>query len=435
MIRFKEFLLSEIGTTVTGKTPMSSDAEDFGDRYLFVTPSDSLEHKFITTTARRLSEGGLSKLQSKALPPCSVLVSCIGSAMGRVVMNRTTCVTNQQFNSIIPDTDFHHPDYIYYALKNSYSMLRTAAGGSTALPILNKTDFDQLKLRLPEKKNDQEKIASVLSALDAKIELNNQINDELEAMAKLLYDYWFVQFDFPMSAAQATALGRPDLEGKPYRSSGGKMVHNPTLNREIPEGWEAKKLDSIVESIVTGLNPRKHFELGHGDNFYVTIKNIEHGRVVLDHKCDKVDDEALVRINRRSNLNAGDILFTSIEPVGRLYLIHEKPKNWNINESIFSIRPEDSMVTSAYLYYLLSSDYCRGYCKKVSTGSIHKGIRITDLRAFEFERPPARLIQAFTEIAAPLLRQAFVLEQQNQELAQLRDWLLPMLMNGQVTVG
>jgi type I restriction enzyme, S subunit len=180
-----EITFGKIGRAITGKTPSSNDPEDFGEGFPFVTPTDSLDSKYVLHTARQLSNEGLRKLKSKALPPNSVLVSCIGSAMGKVVMNSTTCITNQQFNSIIVDTNRFCPHYIYYALRNSYKLLRNAASGSTALPMLNKTDFEKLQIRVFKDKAQQRKIAAVLSTLDAKIALNHRINGELEGLAKL----------------------------------------------------------------------------------------------------------------------------------------------------------------------------------------------------------------------------------------------------------
>src|SRR5690606_25988904 len=209
---------------------------DFGDQYMFITPSDNFDSKNISKTQRYLSRKGIEKLASKKLPPKSILVSCIGSAMGKVVMNKTVAITNQQINSIIPNKDKFDNDYIYYLLKNNYSILRTAATGSTALPLLNKTDFDLLEVNIIENLPTQQKIAAVLSALDDKIELNNTINAELEAIAKTLYDYWFVQFEFPNS------------EGKPYKSSGGAMEYNAILKREIPKGWEVKTIGDYCKS-------------------------------------------------------------------------------------------------------------------------------------------------------------------------------------------
>ena len=153
--------------------------------------------------------------------------------MGKIVLNKLDCVTNQQINSIVVN-DLYDSDYLYYIFKKNYKLLRNASTGSTAVPILNKTDFDNLELWVHENKEDQQKIASILSDLDAKIELNNKINTELEAIAKALYDYWFVQFDFP------------DEDGKPYKSSGGEMVWNEELKRDIPMGWKVKTIGDLI---------------------------------------------------------------------------------------------------------------------------------------------------------------------------------------------
>lgn len=328
-----------------------------------------------------------------------------------------------------------YPKYFAFYLRSR--TFRQAMNNNAVMTLrcsLNEQIFSYLDVLLPSY-DQQKKIGDFLFQIYAKIELNNQINSQIEGIAKLLYDYWFVQFDFPMNASQAAALGKPQLAGKPYRASGGRMVYNEFLKRNVPEGWELNKLGDIVESISTGLNPRQHFTLGSGSNFYVTIKSIEHGKLLLDSKCDRINDSALNRINQRSDLRPGDILFTSIEPVGRLYLIQETPRNWNINESLFSIRPNRERVNSSYLYYFLSSHDCKGYCKKVSTGSIHQGIRIAALRDYTFPLPEKQLLEAYRKICEPLLKQVHTLNKQNEELTQLRDWLLPMLMNGQVSVA
>jgi type I restriction enzyme S subunit len=261
------------------------------------------------------------------------------------------------------------------------------------------------------------------------------MNEELEGMAKLLYNYWFVQFDFPMTAAQAAALGKPQLAGKPYRASGGKMIYNETLKREIPEEWEAFELSDVITRSGTGLNPRDNFKLGTGTNYYVTIKNIKNGKIVFDNKCDRIDDATLLVIDRRSQLQTGDVLFTSIEPVGITYLIREKPTKWNINESVFTLRPDFNKTTSEHLYFLLSSSEMKCFTKNSSAGSIHKGIRHGVLRTFRFAYAGKSLIEDFSTLTAPILKRINILDKETEELTKLRDWLLPMLMNGQVTVN
>ena len=333
-------------------------------------------------------------------------------------------IASTGFTTIDVDESIANPKYVYYKLTQPFitQYLQTVAESAvSAYPSIKPNDISTLKFRFPELEI-QRKIAGVLSALDDKIELNRRESAELEQMARTLYDYWFVQFDFP------------DAHGKPYKTSGGPMKHSPELNRQIPTAWEVKKLDDIISRSGTGLNPRQNFRLGQGSNYYVTIKNVENGKIILDDKCDKIDDEALKIIQKRSDLQPGDILFTSIQPVGVTYLIHEKPTNWNINESVFTIRPNYEKVTSEYLYMLLSSAEMKVYTTNSSAGSVHKGIRHAVLKDFNAVIVPKEVIDAFSEKIKPILEKMYKNDQQSQNLAHLRDWFLPMLMNGQVSV-
>lgn len=295
------------------------------------------------------------------------------------------------------------------------------AVGAT-MPNLNTAILSSVPFTGPSNKFEQQKIASVLSFLNNKILLNNKIYGVLEEIIKLIYDYWFIQFDFP------------NINGKPYKSSGGKMVYNDELNREIPDGWVSLKLDDIILRSGTGLNPRQNFRLGEGSNYYVTIKNIKNGKIIFDDKCDRISDDSLNIINKRSDLRVGDVLFTSIEPVGVTYLIQEKPLNWNINESVFTLRANPQMATSEFLYQLLSSEEMKIFTRQSSSGSIHKGIRHGVLKNFNLPYAGKSLIDSYTEIVKPLLKKQHMLNNENQRLLSIRDWLLPMLMNGQVLV-
>ena len=312
-------------------------------------------------------------------------------------------------------------NFVYYSLKNSIKNL-IRQGASTTYNSITSDDLNNFELIVPKNQTNWLPSSKLLSLLDKKIFINNKINSELERMAKTLYDYWFVQFDFP------------DENGKPYKDNGGKMVFNDNLKREIPEGWELLELSDIIIRSGTGLNPRQNFKLGQGDNYYVTIKNIEQNKVILDDKCDKVNNSSLKIIDERSDLKPGDILFTSIQPVGITYFIHETPKNWNINESVFTIRPNYQKITSEYLFMLLSSQEMKVFTKNSSAGSIHKGIRHTVLKTFKLAYKNKDLIGKFSKIIQPTLQRIDKINNENQKLSELRDWLLPMLMNGQVQV-
>ena len=168
------------------------------------------------------------------------------------------------------------------------------------------------------------------------------INQNLEAMAKQLYDYWFVQFDFP------------NEDGKPYKSSGGEMVWNEKLKRKIPKQWENCTLSYYVGRITNGLNPRKNFAIGDGDNYYVTIRSLL-GTDIDWNNCDRCNDEALAKINARSQLQIGDVIFSAIGTIGRTYYIQENPVNWNISETSFTLRANPN-IPSELFYSILRSD-------------------------------------------------------------------------------
>ena len=249
------------------------------------------------------------------------------------------------------------------------------------------------------------------------------LNDNLEQQAKLLYDYWFTQFDFP------------DESGKPYRSSGGKMVWNEQLKMEIPFSWVCSKMENAIEAVRTGLNPRNNFKLGNGNIQYITVKNLCLNGSLDFSGCDTIDEQARQIIHRRSDIQIDDILFASIAPLGRCYLIQENPTNWDINESVFSIRYNSSVLTAEYLYMNLQSETFVKRATACSTGSIFKGIRINSLMDSEIILPPLSVTKEFSKEIKPLLALQKELDRETHTLIQLRDWLLPMLMNGQATIS
>ncbi len=423
MSKMKEVTISDFGQTVTGKTPSSKFPEDFGFNYLFITPSDNFDLKYISETERYLSETGLKKLRSKTLLPNSILVSCIGSAMGKVSMNKTTAITNQQINSIVPDTTFFDNEYIYYLLKNNYKLLRNAATGSTAVPILNKTDFDALKFKVHGNKSDQKKIVSILTALDAKIDLNNQISAELEQMAKTLYNYWFIQFDFP------------DLKGKPYKSSGGKMVYNKVLKREVPEGW-------AVENI------GKYVKYNRGISY--TSKTIDDLKGIPMINLKSFNLNGTYRVDGLKYYNGNyasvkalyqnDLLIAitdvtrEAEIIGRAIFVPDLGDKIVCSCDVAQVVPDEDNLTSSYIKFLFNSDHYHNYIKYFASGTLVLHLDLNGVSWFTDSIPPIALQRRFDELVKNIESKIQSNIEQNKELSNLRDWLLPMLMNGQVTV-
>ena len=285
---------------------------------------------------------------------------------------------------------------------------------------------------------NQKSIAKVLNDLNAKIELNNRINSELEAMAKTLYDYWFVQFDFPISAEQAAALGQPELKGKPYKSSGGKMVWNKELKREIPEGWEVKKLSKCVECIIDhrGKTPKKlggDWSFDDDSIIALSAKIVKGGKLVNLAQANKVSRELFDKWMPKK-LRDGDVLMTSEAPAGEFYFIHGFTE-YCMSQRLFALRSDKSILESSYFYYELSKGHGFSQIQGSLSGSTVFGIRQDVLRTIEVLIPTIGIQKKFDEIVLPQLKQIKQLDLQNQQLASLRDWLLPMLMNGQVKVG
>ena len=417
--------LSELTCLITkGTTPTTIDCEFEKGGVSFIKAESMNKYKFIEKKELSfISEDTHNELSRSKIAANDLLFSIAGILGKMVVIKEEDLPANtNQAVAIIRVNEKLDTDYLFYYLNlkslKKYINFQCAQSVQANLNLSLLGDLPILYRNL----DHQKKIAKVLADIDNKIELNSKINVKLESMAKLIFDYWFLQFDFP------------DENGRPYKSSGGKMIYNEELKREIPKGWKACKLGDVINRTGTGLNPRKNFKLGTGRNYYVTIKNIKQGKIILDNRCDKIDDKALEVINNRSDLRKGDVLFTSIQPVGVTYYINEKPVNWNINESVFTIRADSEKITNEFLYYFLSGDYVKSYTQNASAGSIHKGIRHGTLRECKFILPEKNITNNFTNTISKILSRHYLIEKENRKLKNLRDWLLPMLMNGQVTV-
>ena len=292
-------------------------------------------------------------------------------------------------------------DYIYYYLKmNLLSFSKKAQGSQTkflTMKILN--DFVIKNISL----DNQIKISSVLKNIDQKIQINNQINQELEVMAKTLYDYWFVQFDFP------------DQNGKPYKSSGGKMVYHPELKREIPEGWGVEKLGDI-----TICHDSKRVPLSSNDRGLVKGEIPYYGATgIMDYVNDYIFDGDYVLM-----AEDGSVMTEKGTPI----LQRISGKNW-VNNHAHVLEPIKNH--SCKLLMMLLKDVS---VMKIKTGSIQMKINQENMNKIVVPAIPLKLLFEINQKLEVIDKQQLNLIEENKQLTQLRDWLLPMLMNGQVKV-
>jgi len=253
----------------------------------------------------------------------------------------------------------------------------------------------------------QNKIASFLSDLDDKIELNNRINRELEAMAKTLYDYWFVQFDFP------------NEKGKPYKSSGGKMMYNTELKREIPEGWEVKKLAEIA-NISMGQSPAgsSYNDDGFGEIFF-------QGSTDFGWRYPTIR-QYTTQPSRRAK--AGDILLSVRAPVGTLNIADN---DCCIGRGLAALNSKFGY--DSYLYYVMEY-FKQIFDNRNNAGTTFGSITKDDLFSLKLVYPKDDILKKYNQSVFKYNQIILNNHKQNQQLTELRDWLLPMLMNGQVTV-
>lgn len=283
--------------------------------------------------------------------------------------------------------------YLYYYLK--LLDLSKLDSGST-LPSMTKSAYYNIPIRLPSFKK-QNLVAQLLKNLDDKIELNQKINDELESMAKLIYDYWFVQFDFP------------DENGKPYKSSGGKMVYNEELKQEIPMGWTISKINEI-SNLQRGQLITKSSAKENGD-----VKVVSAG-VKYSFKHNEWNREANTITISSSGANAGYINF------------------WR--EKIFACDcitvNADNIGLTLFLFYFLSNR--QEFIFRQAKGSAQPHVYPSDIAGLLCAMPPESLMKKFENFVNPLNKQIGNLFFESEKLEKLRDWLLPMLMNGQVTI-
>jgi type I restriction enzyme S subunit len=298
--------------------------------------------------------------------------------------------------------------YLFAALR-SHEIQKIIENNHVGLVIPHFRKQDLSSLLIPVKSRiEQDFIGDLYILLSEKIELNNRINTELEEMAKTLYDYWFVQFDFP------------DENGKPYKTSGGKMVWNEELKREIPEGWISTELKDIA-NITMGQSPpgESYNEEGNGMIFYQGCTDFGNRFPTIRKYTTEPTRFA----------KEGDILLSVRAPVGTMNIAKE---NCCIGRGLASLNSKDNCVGFLFgVMVNLKQIFDRRNVDGTTFGSITKD----DLFSLKVVRPTINILEKYNTIIDSSFEKQNQLELENIKLTELRDWLLPMLMNGQVKVG
>ena len=317
-------------------------------------------------------------------------------------------------------------DYVFYSLKLLLGLLKKQAQGSQT-KFLTRSILDNLEVN-DLSKDKQQRITNILSEIDQKIELNNKINEELEKTAKLIYDYWFVQFDFPISKEQAIAMGDPSLEGRPYKSSSGAMVYNEKLKRDIPEGWSDTTVKDFEPNIVTGKTPSTKDPSNFGNDVpFVCIGDVRGNLHVVSTELSLSDKGANLQKNKY--LPAGSICVTCIATVGLVaFAAFESQTNQQLNSIVCGDEQNKE-----YLFFSLKNFF--KFSVGAKTGNTFANMNKGDFGDIKILAPCPYLVKSYHDTVAPMFAKALNNSMESKELKGLRDWLLPMLMNGQVSVS
>ena len=394
--------LSELGTFARGKSkhrPRDDERLYEGGGYpLIQTGEVKAANLYITSHEQEYGEFGLA--QSKLWDAGTLCITIAANIAETAILGYPMCFPDSVvgFSAFPSESSEKFMHYVFTYIRNS---IQNSVTGSIQDNI-NIDYLSQLDFKVPPK-SYQDKVVGVLGTIDEKIDTNTRICTELEAMAKTLYDYWFTQFDFP------------NAEGKPYRSSGGEMVWNDQLKREIPKGWQVSSVGSVTRNYDSKRVPLSQNErdiMKGGIPYYGATG-------IMDYVNRHIFDGQYVLI-----AEDGSVMDVKGNPIVQMIW----GKTWVNNHA--HVLQGCNGYSNELLYLLLQHIPV----VKIMTGSIQKKINQDNLNSYKIPQIPDPISQAFYEIVKPMFEKIQSLQDENDELTKIRDWLLPVLMNGQATV-
>lgn len=387
---WKEIKVADLGKIVTGKTPKTAIVDNYGGEIPFLTPSDDMSAKYVRNTTKTLTERGLKEVKNSLLPANSVCVSCIGSDLGKVVISCQPMVTNQQINSIIVEQSKYDISFIYYSMLILGRRLNFISKTSTAVPIVNKSSFSSYTIKCPPL-TEQQKIASVLSALDDKIELNQRINENLERQARAIYHKWL-----------ADNSGKLEL----HLLSEIAIINPDTYS--LKESWE-------------------YFN-------YLDTSNITNGDISeIQHftQTEKLPSRA------RRKVISGDIVFSTVRPNQKHYgVIFPALPNMLVSTGFAVIRSTLKHVCNELIYLQITEDAFVEKMQQLAeqSTSTFPSIKPSDLGSYPVSCPSERDGLELSKQLKAIFTLAAIKREENEKLSALRDTLLPEFMAGKIRI-
>jgi len=410
---YKKVCLGDLADIITGPFGSQLHASDYVEQGIpSIMPQDIGDRIVIHDRIAHITEQDAERLKKYRVEIGDIVYSRRGNIerCALISENDAGALCGTGCLRIRPDKMLVNAVFLSFYLSTPHirKWIVDNATGATMLN-LNSAILKKLPVELPDLK-EQYRIANELQAIDDKIKNNSKLITTLESMAKTLYDYWFVQFDFP------------DANGRPYKTSGGKMEWNENLSREIPAGWKVDNLFRIA-SYVNGLACQKYRPQGNEESLPVI-------KIREMHEGVRPDTERVsANIPLENVIGDGDILFSWSATLEIQYWTGGKG---GLNQHIFKVIPSEDF-PKEYIYHQLK-DYIVNFVKIAEARKTTMGHITQDhLKLSRIVIPPYEVLRRFEARIKPIHKQMVKCNQENRKLTYLRDFLLPMLMNGQVT--
>lgn len=415
-MEFINVKLSDIGEVVGGATPSTKNPDNYDGNIAWITPKDLAGYNkvYISKGERNITEMGFKSCSTKFLPKNSVLFSS-RAPIGYVAISENDLCTNQGFKSIIPNNKIDYK-FLYYLLKHNKNYIASKGSGSTFKEVSGSV-MKEIELSIPKNINDQKKISKILFDIDKKIELNNEINNNLYELSQKIYNRWFVDFEYPISSNQT------------YKSNGGSFKEVDGL--VVPDNFIVNKLDEICDC----QNGHAFYKEGYDDSGLMVI---DLGNVSLQGNFIYTNADKYIDRNRMPNekfiVKKNDLVMimtdrkATMDLLGKTAKIYED-KEYALNQRIYRIRPT---INVNYVYSFLNSSSTLEKLKGLALGSVQKYVNTNHINDLKIVVPSAEIMNEYSKVVDPVFKrmEENILENRNLEI--MRDSLLPKLMNGEI---
>ena len=395
--------IEDIGEVVGGSTPSTKNDKYYGGDIAWITPKDlsNFDGRFISSGERNITEAGLESCSARLLPKHTVLFTS-RAPIGYIAIASNDLATNQGFKSIIPNEKIDYL-FLYYLLKYNKDKIESVGSGTTFKEVSG-ASMKKIEVRIPQDKREQKRIAAILSSLDDKIEINTRMNKVLEETARALFHRWFVEFEFPND------------EGKPYKSSGGRMIASEM--GEIPEGWRVMSFHDI-------LTPR----VEKSSDPTIPEYSVTNGGI--QPRNEKFKKKLSASTSKNKIIRRYDLVFGMSREILNWGLMKEEIGGVSSAYNVFSVGKH---VNPFYLESFIS--HHPSYFKDIIKPAAREGQGIDKPALFtkHLYIPSPELLEQFYRIEESITRMQEDLENEIDQLVQIRDSLLPKLMSNKTIV-